>query len=546
MRLVADRLGRLTPAATALARAVAVLGADADAPRARALAEPRARVAADAEEELRGERVLDTRTYAFTHPLVATAAREGMRTALARELHERAAALLADGGVDDQRLAEHLMRAPPRGDDAVVATLRRAAEAARRLGGSATAARLLERARAEPPAPEDLDAIDFERGRSLLDAGEEAGASVLVRLARGAPDASVRVDAARHLAQRFGLRGRGPEAVAVLRAVVESLPDTHRELRLELLVELTFIGGSDLGGLEEAAHTIAAAAARAAGRTPGERLVSVAAGVMRAQTEIPSDAVGAARELLALRLYRDYPGGFAVGALTFAATAMLMNADALDDAERAMDVLRADAEAMALPDLIAGAMWQQAQIAYQRGDLPRCELEGRGAIEAGGDFARRLATPWLVMALAEQNRLDEAEQLLGSADMLGPIPPSILLTAALGSRGRLRLAQGDPARAVEDLADVRDRNAAWHQQRVEPPWLPLLTEALVLADRRREAADEAETYAKLAAGWGTRRALGHAARMRARRPPRARRSSCWTRHEGISRPATRGSSSRAA
>ena len=52
-----------------------------------------------------------------------------------------------------------------------------------------------------------------------------------------------------------------------------------------------------------------------------------------------------------------------------------------------MDALRADAEAMALPDMIAGALWQQAQIAYQRGDLARCELEARAAIEAGGDFA---------------------------------------------------------------------------------------------------------------------------------------------------------------
>ena len=72
---------------------------------------------------------------------------------------------------------------------------------------------------------------------------------------------------------------------------------------------------------------------------------------------------------------------------------MLMNGDALDDAERAMDVLRADAEAMALPQLIAGALWQHAQIAYQRGDLARCELEGRSAIEAGGGFAAQLATP---------------------------------------------------------------------------------------------------------------------------------------------------------
>ena len=54
---------------------------------------------------------------------------------------------------------------------------------------------------------------------------------------------------------------------------------------------------------------------------------------------------------------------------------VLINADALDDAERAMDALRADAEATALPHMIAGALWQQAQIAYQRGDLPRCELE---------------------------------------------------------------------------------------------------------------------------------------------------------------------------
>ena len=37
-------------------------------------------------------------------------------------------------------------------------------------------------------------------------------------------------------------------------------------------------------------------------------------------------------------------------------------------------------------------------------------------------------------------------------------------------------------------------------QRVEPPWQPLLAEALVLADRREEAPREAEAYAALAAG----------------------------------------------
>src|SRR4051812_4072647 len=81
VRLVVDRLERLTPAAGALARAAAVLGPDADAARAPALAEVDAREVPAAEEELRGERVLDLRSYAFTHPLVAAAAREGIDVA---------------------------------------------------------------------------------------------------------------------------------------------------------------------------------------------------------------------------------------------------------------------------------------------------------------------------------------------------------------------------------------------------------------------------------------------------------------------------------
>jgi DNA-binding CsgD family transcriptional regulator len=521
VRLVADRLARLTPAARALARALAVLGSDADARRAAALAGLDGIDAIAAEEELHGERVLDAAEHAFSHPLVAAAAREAIATVDAAELHARAAALLAEDGVDDQRVAEHLMHAPARGVPRVVATLRRAGEAARRLGSTATAVRLLRRALAEPPASAVVDAVNFELGRALLAAGEEDGARLLARLAQRAPEVSLRGDAARHLARRFAQGGRGSDAVAILHAVLETLDDAHRELRLELLVELAFIATyADLGSHDEAMRMIAVEAARVTGRTPAEQLVLLAAHTLRGET--PSDPAGFARDGLALRLHRDYPDGFAVGSLTFAAATVQINADVLDDAERAMDVLRADAEELAVPYLIAVALRQQALIAYQRGDLARCELEVRGALEAGGEFANRLTTPWLVMALAEQDRLDEAERLLASVGMLGPLAPSVLLTAALGSRGCLRLAQGDAQRAVDDLAEARDRCAAFFRQQIEPPWRPRLAEALVLADRRQEAADTAEAYAKLAVGWGTPRALGHAARMRSLVAPRDR------------------------
>jgi hypothetical protein len=130
--------------------------------------------------------------------------------------------LLAADGVDDQRVAEHLMRAPPRGDAVVVATLRRAGEAARRLGSLTIAARLLTRALAEPPAPLVVDAIEFELGRALLDGGEEDGARVLARLAQRAPEASLRFGAAGHLARRLAQDGRGSKAVAVLRTTLET------------------------------------------------------------------------------------------------------------------------------------------------------------------------------------------------------------------------------------------------------------------------------------------------------------------------------------
>ena len=150
--MIEDRLARLGPEAAALARALAILGPDATAARARELA-GLDRIEA-AEQELRRERLVED--LAFVHPLVAEAARAGLDATLAADLHARAATLLDD----ETRIAEHLVHAPPRGDPSVVATLRRAAAAARRVGAPESAVRLLERAEAElrpsrPPATRD-------------------------------------------------------------------------------------------------------------------------------------------------------------------------------------------------------------------------------------------------------------------------------------------------------------------------------------------------------------------------------------------------------
>ena len=75
------------------------------------------------------------------------------------------------------------------------------------------------------------DTVEFERGRALLEAGDEEGARALVRVAPHASAVPLRVDAARCLARRFGLVGRGADAVAVLRPVLDALPGAERELQ---------------------------------------------------------------------------------------------------------------------------------------------------------------------------------------------------------------------------------------------------------------------------------------------------------------------------
>ena len=499
--MIEDRLARLAPEAAALARALAILGPDATAARARELA-GLDRIEA-AEQELRRERLVED--LAFVHPLVAEAVRASLDATLAADLHARAATLLDD----ETRIAEHLVHAPPRGDPAVVATLRRAAAAARRVGAPESAVRLLERAEAElppeapagpaaiaaraaqahpppdaatepdargaetpPPSeapggaapsaqaepPPDSDAslaVAFELSRARLEAsGDESG---LVALAPR------HTDAARQLARHYALSGRVAEAAAVLQAA----PAADRETRLVLLAEAAALGAS-------------VAPAPSPPRTPAELLLTVTTQIASGQT--PDDPVDAARRLLALRLHRHFPISYAVGELTFSAAALLINGDALDDAEQAMRTLREDAEAAGQPSVYAGAFWQQAQIAYQRGDLARCESEARAAVETGGTVLRALADPWRVLALVERGQLDEAQALVPET-----IGPGGLLAAAIGSRGRLRLARGELDAAIADLTEARDRDAAGYRLRVEPPWRPWLAEALVLAGRTAEA-----------------------------------------------------------
>ena len=212
------------------------------------------------------ERLLDRGSCAFTHPLIAAAVREALgrstrcRSACARRgpAGRRGRSRRARGRAPRSRGAERGCR---RRRD--TASCRRGGAAPRGVRDRRTAA--LARAGRTAAARAEVDAVDFERGRALLDAGDGEGVGVLTRVARRAADVSVRVDAARVAASGLRFRGQREEAVALLRGVLDTLSDSDRERRLELLVEVTMIGGSSAAGLPDARRTIAAEAATATG-----------------------------------------------------------------------------------------------------------------------------------------------------------------------------------------------------------------------------------------------------------------------------------------
>ena len=177
-------------------------------------------------------------------------------------------------GLDDQRVAEHLLRLRPHGDADVVATLRRAAEPARRVGalrdGGAAA-----RARGDGAAGAGGRRCRRLRARAgLARCRRRRGRALLARVAQRAPRirpcASMRRAASPRAWRSTAAAGRRCGSCG--RCSTRSRPPTGRSgwscwssWRSSAALPST--------ATPEALRMIAAEAARATGRTPGERLV---------------------------------------------------------------------------------------------------------------------------------------------------------------------------------------------------------------------------------------------------------------------------------
>lgn len=240
--LVMLRLRRMPKASVEVARAVAVVGPDADLPTVAAISHlPEEQVAEALDLLSRSEILADSRPLRFVHPVVQDAVYHDVSAGDLALRHERAARSLHDRGAPAERVAGHLLLAPARGDTGTVQVLRAAALLAAGRGASGSAVTFLRRALDEPPAPPDRVAVLVELGRveSMVDG--VAAVDHLIEAYTNLTDPVARAELAMVIARTQAFVGRRGAATGFAAAAAEAVPAGFEDERqgLQSLVGIT-------------------------------------------------------------------------------------------------------------------------------------------------------------------------------------------------------------------------------------------------------------------------------------------------------------------
>jgi DNA-binding CsgD family transcriptional regulator len=463
-RTVLVRLARLSREAQAVARAVVVLGDDADARLAAELVGLDEALAARGADELRAAAILDPdATLRFIHPLVRTALDAELPAGERAAVHARTVELLRARGASAQRLATHLVTTEARGERATVETLLEAGRTALASGAPRSAIAYLRRALREP-APDDLRAAILH---SLVTAGIRAPdralfAAVLPELLEELErDPGLRVRWAIKVSMWMILNGRADDATPLLERAVEAASeqgDVESAFRLE--AQLSLIAQRPLPATRA---RLTQYGDRIRPDSASGRLAAALAAEWHAFDGTAADATEAARHALARdgRIFAEQPELFAPGRAVLA----LILADELDPAQRAVEQALAFArQRSATPELVA-AWWLSGGVAWARGDLAAAEADVRQALEVARlgklRFAELPLQAVLASLLVARGELGAAAAEIEASGMSGEIPDVVWFALSLFARGQLRFEQGRFEQAAADFLQLERLATRW-------------------------------------------------------------------------------------
>ncbi len=512
------RLSGRPAAATALVRAVAVLGDGAGVAEAARLAELSEAQAASAADLLIALGILQTaRGLEFAHPIVREAVSADMGAHARAEAHARAAGLLAAAGAAEERIAAQIVEAAPSGDPGRVELLRRVAADALVRGAPAAAAALLRRALAEPPPPAARVEVLLELGSAEYRLGGPEAAEHLAAAVALIREPGPLATSVRWLALALTMSGDSDGAVAALESAIEVVAPRERELALILEADLAaHAQEASLGARAPAARRLERHAGLR-GATPGERLVLASLEFERARASESADEAVA-------HLERALAGGRLLGEQEVDVTSPfylllvgLLATDALDLADACLAQALADARAVASTPAVAFLIEFRGWVSLRRGALPQAEADARNALDQltarGIELGRAFGLALLIQALVEGGELEAAERELRRGGAGDEIPPGLAINDLLEARGILRLADGRTREGLGDLLEFGRRDELWGgASPLASRWRSRAALALAaLGEGERARAMAAEDLAR-ARRWGAASGIGVALR----------------------------------
>lgn len=518
-RSVSARLADLPAAATAVARAAAVLGQESSLELVAGLSRTAPEAASQAADALRAAGILDPRArLAFAHSILRAAVYERMPAGERAALHARAAALLLARGAAPEAVAAQLLLAEPGACELAAQTLRLAAHEALHRGAPDAAARYLSRAIEEEQERGDRARTLLELGTAeALHRAPEAAGHLSESIA-AAEDPDDRLLAALALWSTYSFDGRVEEGLDVLRSALEAAGGARPDAVLRLELELARGARSCRPTAAEGRRRIAALRAHLTGsESPLERL---ALGLVAYDALLANRPVGEVVELIERALpLEDGVLERTESQLLHPPIYTLIYCDRLEQARGLLGELGAEARARGSAIGVAvGSVWRS--LAHLRqGMLREAEVDGLGAlqssVEHGWRFGEIAANVFLADIAIERGDLDAAARLHGR--IAGTAGARLDVKGwsdhVRHGRARLSLARGDAGRALEELLSVGRLHDQWQARcPSELPWRSDAALAAAATGDARSARRLASEEVELAREFGAARALGIALR----------------------------------
>ena len=517
LRAVGVRLMRLSDDAAGVARAVAVLGDDAELRHIVALtgrAPERVAAAADALAASDILRPADPGPLRFAHALLASAVYADIASAERATLHRRAAEILHAEQIAPERVAAHLLPSPGSGEAWVVDVLREVARHARASGAPESAASLLRRALREPPGAEARAGVLRELGSGEAATGLPAAVEHLEEAVAAAAGDRERAPALLELGRALATAGRHGEALARFDAV-DGCAGSDPAIRAAAQAEAGTLGVFDPGRRAALLRAAGLPAAVAAPAGAGHPALAAMRSAHRALAGAPRE------EILAPARAADGGDDPSTSTSALIATSLALQAcDELAWSERestaALDRARAAGSTVAFASASlarAGARWGQGRLAEALADAEQ-------ALDAQRHRWRHLlpaAYGTVVGLLVDRGELAAASVVAGrfDASQQSVYAGSAMLAPWHAGLGRLALAERREADALGHFEAWRDVVTGIDNPACGAGWRSASVPALMGLGRVDEARSLAGEQLALARAFGAEREISVALRAAA-------------------------------